>query len=185
MKTFYTSCVFHWLIVTPVMSRSQFLHPGGGCKNGTKTQTGPDGPGGVWKPPPGGPPRGGGGYLNNRYFGGAYQGVGVKNFGPPGGVQNDPFWGTPQKRPFWHPPRNVHFLHTPWKTTKIHMLACWHVRCTSQSMTCDITRWCFLKKILQKYFLFNKILLHSEKYFNDLRRCWMMTKIYKKFFIKF
>jgi len=41
------------------------------------------------------------------------------------------------------------------------------------------------KKILQKYFLFNKILLTREKYFNDLRRCWMMTKIYKKFFIKF
>jgi len=36
-----------------------FCTPAGGCKNGTKTQTGPDGPGGVWKPPPGGPPPGG------------------------------------------------------------------------------------------------------------------------------
>ena len=37
-----------------------FCTPAGGCKNGTKTRTGPDGPGGVWKPPPGGPPPGGG-----------------------------------------------------------------------------------------------------------------------------
>ena len=59
MKTFYISCVFHWLIVTPVMSRSQFLHPGGGVQKWKKTHTGPDGPGGVWKPPPGGPPPGG------------------------------------------------------------------------------------------------------------------------------
>lgn len=77
------------------------------------------------------PPRGGGGYLNNRYFGGAYQGVGVKNFGPPGGVRNDPFWDPPQKRPFLTPPPKCAFSHTPWKTTKIHMLAPRHVHCTS------------------------------------------------------
>jgi len=45
--------------------------------------------------------------------------------------------------------------------------------------SCHTTRLCFLKNVSQKYFLFNKILLTIEKYFNDLRRCWMMTKIYK------
>ena len=72
----------------------------GGAKMASKQIPGPTVQGGSENHPPEDPPRGGGGYLNNRYFGGAYQGVGVKNFGPPGGVQNDPFWGTPQKRPF-------------------------------------------------------------------------------------
>ena len=72
----------------------------GGAKMAPKHTPGPTVQGGSENHPPADPPRGGGGYLNNRYFGGAYQGVGVKNFGPPGGVQNDPFWGTPQKRPF-------------------------------------------------------------------------------------
>ena len=72
----------------------------GGAKMAPKHKPGPTVQGGSENHPPEDPPRGGGGYLNNRYFGGAYQGVGVKNFGPPGGVQNDPFWGTPQKRPF-------------------------------------------------------------------------------------
>src|ERR1019366_709039 len=101
MKTFYNTWCVHLVIVTPVMSRSQFLHPGGGVQKWHQNTPGHDGPGGGPKTTPQtDPPRGGGGYLNNRYFGGAYQGVGVKNFGPPGGSEMTLF-GTP--------PKNDHF----------------------------------------------------------------------------
>src|ERR1017187_7334832 len=101
MKTFYNTWCVHLVIATPVMSRSQFLHPGGGVQKWHQNTPRPRrSRGGSENHPQTDPPRGGGGYLNNRYFGGAYQGVGVKNFGPPGGVRNDPFWD---------PPKNDHF----------------------------------------------------------------------------
>src|ERR1017187_2696199 len=104
----------------------------GGCKNGTKTHPGHDGPGGGLKTTPQtDPPPGGGGCLNNRNFGGGYPGGGGKNLGPPGGVRNDPFWDPPQKRPFLTPPPKRCFLTHPMETTKIHMLTPRHVQCTS------------------------------------------------------
>src|ERR1035438_7786659 len=106
----------------------------GGAKMAPKHTPATTVQGGVRKPPPKPtPPGGGGGYLNNRYFGGAYQGVGVKNFGPPGGVRNDPFWDPPQKRPFLTPPPKRCFLTHPMETTKIDMRGMTTCTCTSMS----------------------------------------------------
>ena len=133
-KLFTTHGVSTWWSWHRWCQDPSFCTPAGGCKNGTKTHPGHDGPGGGPKTTPQtDPPRGGGGYLNNRYFGGAYQGVGVKNFGPPGGVRNDPFWDPPQKRPFLTPPPKRCFLTHPMETTKIDMRGMTTCTCTSMS----------------------------------------------------
>src|ERR1022692_4509436 len=52
MKTFYNTWCVHLVIVTPVMSRSQFLHPGGGVQKWHQNTPGRDGPGGGPKTTP-------------------------------------------------------------------------------------------------------------------------------------
>ena len=60
MKTFYNTWCVHLVIVTPVMSRSQFLHPGGGgAKMAPKHTPATTVQGGVRKPPPKPTPPGG------------------------------------------------------------------------------------------------------------------------------